>query len=91
MHDPKILIKPPKHNDVSGWLTLPFDAKGSMKYISRTAARPLRHDRRIERDSEQGVYFDKLYGYMYEALVGYDNENQIVKSDGSLIDRMIQG
>ena len=89
-YPPKITYKAPEPNDVSGWLTLPFDAMGHMSYVSRTAARPLRHDVHIHRDEEQAVCFKTFYQYMYEKLVG-NQSTKIFQSHGSLVNRMIQG
>ena len=64
MHNPK--VKPSKPNDLSGWLTLPYESNWNMKQVSKAAAGPLRHFEDFDRDSEQGVKFDRLYRHMHK-------------------------
>jgi RNA:NAD 2'-phosphotransferase (TPT1/KptA family) len=77
-------------NDISGWLTLPFEDMRSVSFVSRAAAQPLRHDTRIPRDLEQGVDFKKFYGIMHQKVVIEAGKN-VFQSNGALLNRMIQG
>jgi RNA:NAD 2'-phosphotransferase (TPT1/KptA family) len=83
-------LGPKPINDISGWLTLPYEDLRQMSFVSRSAAKPLRHDSDIHRDQEQTVEFGRFYDVMVDRVV-YGQGKNVFQSHGSLINRLIQG